>query len=120
MIDIMSVQIIPNLEKLSSLSEQQIEQFCRRWQIAELSLFGSVLREDFRPDSDLDVMVTFTPEARWSLFDHIQMQKELSQLVGRRIDIVTRRAIEQSQNWMRQKAILESAQLVYSAEPNES
>jgi hypothetical protein len=62
--------------------------FCRRWRIAELSLFGSVLRPDFRPDSDIDVLVTFSPDAMWSGWDLVTIEKELAALFGRKVDLV--------------------------------
>ena len=89
--------------------------FCRRWKVSELALFGSVLGNDFRPDSDVDVLVTFLPEAEWSLLDHIQMEEELSVLLGRKVDLISKRAIERSENWLRRRAILESAEVVYAA-----
>lgn len=73
-------------------------------------MFGSALREDFRPDSDLDLLVRFTPGADWSLLDHVAMEEELSGIVGRKVDLVSRRAIERSSNWICRKAILESAE----------
>ncbi len=98
-----------------SLDSQRIAEFCRRWKIVELSLFGSVLREDFRPDSDVDVLVTFAPDARWSLFDAATMEEELEHVFGRPVDLVTRRAVETSHNWIRKRAILEAAEPVYVA-----
>jgi uncharacterized protein len=97
------------------LPMEQITEFCRRWQITEFALFGSVLREDFRPDSDIDVLVTFSPEAKWSLFDLVDMRDELKSLFGREVDFVSRRAIESSRNYIRRKAILNSAQAIYVA-----
>ncbi len=88
----------------------QLEYFCRRWKIAELRVFGSALREDFRPDSDLDLLVRFAPDADWSLLDHVAMEEELAGIVGRKVDLVSQRAIERSSNWIRRKSILESAE----------
>jgi uncharacterized protein len=65
------------------LPDVELEELCRRWQVSELALFGSVLRDDFRPDSDVDVLVTFAPGAHWSLFDRVRMQKELESILGR-------------------------------------
>jgi hypothetical protein len=93
----------------------QIEAFCWRWKIAELAFFGSVLRDDFRPDSDVDVLVTFAPDATWGLFDHVAMQDELSALLGRRVDLLTRRAVERSANAARRQAILDSAESYFVA-----
>ena len=97
------------------LDRDRIAGFCRRWKIAELALFGSVLRGDGGPQSDLDLLVTFAPEAEWSLLDHVAMELELSGLLGRRVDLVNRRAIERSENWIRRTAILSTAQPVYVA-----
>ncbi len=95
------------------LPEQELDDFCRRWKIAELSLFGSVLRDDFNADSDIDLLVTFAPEADWSLLDHVQMEQELGLMLGRPVDLVTRRAVERGQNVPRRQAILASAQPIY-------
>jgi len=95
---------------LATLPKNQIEQFCRRWQITELALFGSILRDDFRPDSDVDMLVTFAEDAHWGLFDHVQMEEELAEIVGRSVDLVTKRSVEQSENWRRKARILNSAQ----------
>jgi uncharacterized protein len=89
-----------------------IQQFCRRWKIRELALFGSVLRTDFRPDSDVDVLVTFHDDAEWGLLDHMQMQQELATLLHRPIDLVSKRALERSANWVRREAILNTAQVL--------
>jgi len=97
------------------LPRDAIADFCRRWKITELALFGSALRDDFRPDSDVDMLVTFSPEASWSLLDHAQMQDELRSLLKRDIDLISRRGIERSQNWIRRKAILGSMEVVYAA-----
>ena len=97
------------------IPRDQIADFCRRWKIAELALFGSVLRDDFRPDSDVDVLVTFATDAQWSLFDHVDMEDELKEILGRPVDLVNRRGIERSRNPFRRKAILESAQVVHAA-----
>ena len=93
-----------------------IQQFCRRWKIRELALFGSVLRTDFRPDSDVDVLVTFHDDAEWGLLDHVQMQQELATLLHRPIDLVSKRALERSANWVRREAILNTAQVLVLAD----
>jgi hypothetical protein len=76
-------------------------------------LFGSVLRDDFRPDSDIDVLVSFSPEAEWGLFEHAAMQEELAVMFNRKVDLITRRAVEHSHNPIRRRIILESAQPYY-------
>ncbi|MCS6848659.1 MAG: nucleotidyltransferase family protein [Anaerolineae bacterium] len=93
----------------------KIAEFCRRWKIAEFALFGSVLRDDFRPDSDVDVLVTFEPEARWTLFDWVDIREELCALLGREVDLVSRRGIETSRNYLRRNEILSTAQVMYAA-----
>jgi uncharacterized protein len=97
-----------------SVDRQTISDYCQRWQIAELALFGSVLRDDFRADSDVDVLVTFADNANWSLFDHIAMEEELSRLLGREVDLVSRRAVERSKNWVRKEAILSATEPIYA------
>ena len=91
----------------------KIVEFCRRWKVAELGLFGSVLRPDFGPESDVDVLVTFAPDSRRSLFDLVEMQEELASLFGRRVDLLTRPGVEQSRNKSRRKEILETARAIY-------
>lgn len=94
---------------------ERLAEFCRRWKIAELRLFGSALREDFRPDSDLDLLVRFAPDADWSLLDHVAMEEELAGIVRRKVDLVSERAIERSSNWIRRKAILETAEPYFAS-----
>jgi uncharacterized protein len=91
------------------LDRARLAAFCRHWGVAELALFGSVLRDDFRPDSDVDVLVSFAPEVQRTLFDLVDMEDELARIFGRKVDLVTRRAIEESQNWIRRRTILRSA-----------
>lgn len=97
------------------LPREAIADFCRRWKVVELALFGSVLRDDFRPDSDVDVLVKFAPDAGHTLFDLVRMQDELSGILGREVDLVTRDAVETSRNYLRRKLILDSAEVVYAA-----
>jgi uncharacterized protein len=90
-----------------------ITNFCQHWQITELSVFGSVLRDDFHADSDIDMLVAFAPTANWGLWDHAQMQQELEALLGRPVDLISKRAIERSANWIRRQEILSTAQTIY-------
>lgn len=94
---------------------EQIRVFCDRWHITEFALFGSVLRDDFRPDSDIDVLVTFSPEAYHTLFDLVRMEHELKEIFQREVDLVSRRGIERSRNYLRRNEILSSAQVIYTA-----
>lgn len=100
---------------LSLLDGLSVSSFCHRWLIRELALFGSALRGPVESDSDIDLLVTFAAEASWSLLDHFQMQAELSELLGRPVDLVSRRAIERSANRLRKREILGSARTVYAA-----
>lgn len=94
--------------------EDKIAEFCKKWKIREFSLFGSVLREDFRPDSDIDVLVTFSDDAKITLFDLVHMENELKEIFGREVDIVSRRGLESSRNYIRRNAIINSAEAVYA------
>lgn len=99
----------PSVYERVAASPAQISDFCRRWQISELCLFGSILREDFATTSDVDVLVSFAPAAHPGLFDLVRMEEELAQLLGRKVDLITRHAVEQSDNWIRRNAILSTA-----------
>ena len=101
---------------LQEMPHKTIADFCQRWNIRELALFGSALGEGFTDSSDIDLLVTFEDDARRSLLDHVQIQNELRQLFGRDIDLVSKRAVEQSHNWMRRKNILDSTHIIFSAE----
>ena len=94
------------------LPRKKIEAFCRRWQVRELALFGSVLRDDFSLESDVDVLVTFDPEAHRSLFDLVEMRDELETLVGRRVDLVSRGGLR---NPFRRREILSTREVLYAA-----
>ena len=96
------------------LSTDTLKAFCQKWQIAEFALFGSVLRDDFRPDSDIDVLVSFFPHAPWTLLDLVTMQDELQTLLSRDVDLIEKRVIEKSENWIRRNEILSTAQVLYT------
>ncbi len=103
------------MEPRIPIDQAKIADFCQKWKITEFSFFGSVLRDDFRPDSDVDVMVTFTPDAHRTLFDLVDMVEELEALFGRKVDILTRRSIESSENYLLRRGILSSTQMIYAA-----
>ncbi len=94
--------------------QDELAAFCKRWRIAELALFGSVLRDDFGPESDIDVLVRFGPNATHTLLDLERMEAELTRILGYKIDLVDRRAVERSRNYIRRRAILESAETLYA------
>ena len=91
---------------------EKIADFCRRWKIKEMSLFGSVLRDDFGPESDIDILVSFFEDAHWSLFDWVDMIEELKRITGREVDLVERGAIR---NPFRRQAILANNEIIYAA-----
>ncbi len=97
------------------IDQAHLADLCRRWKVAQLSLFGSVLRDDFRPDSDVDVLVTFSPSARPTLFDLVSMQTELEALFGRPVDLAERESVARSPNDIRRRAILNSGRVLYAA-----
>jgi predicted nucleotidyltransferase len=99
----------------TDIPADEIADFCRRWKVTELALFGSVLREDFGPDSDVDALVSFAPDARWSLLDLVRMQDELKAILGREVDLVQRVAVERSENYIRRKSILSNLEVIYAA-----
>lgn len=90
------------------LPKEEIVEFCTKWGVIEFSFFGSVLTDDFHPDSDIDVLVTFEEDSKHTLFDLVHMQDELKQIFGREVDLLTRRGVEQSRNYIRRKSILSS------------
>jgi predicted nucleotidyltransferase len=94
---------------------ENIVVFCRKWKVRRMWLFGSVLREDFGPESDVDVMVEFAPEAMWSLLDLVGAEQEMSVIMGRQVDLIERQCVEQSANWIRRRHILENARTLYVA-----
>jgi predicted nucleotidyltransferase len=97
------------------ITPADVEAFCQRWDIAELSLFGSVLRNDFRPDSDIDILISYFPEKTKGLLDRVRIKHELEVLFNRNVDVMTRKAIEHSRNKFRRQEILGSAEVIYVA-----
>ncbi len=97
------------------VDEATFTAFCRRWRVAEMALFGSVLREDFGRASDVDALVTFEPDAKPRLWDIFDMREELKRLLGREVDLIKRVVIERSRNYIRRENILSTAQVIYAA-----
>ncbi|AIE75616.1 nucleotidyltransferase family protein [Synechocystis sp. CS-94] len=93
---------------------EQIRQFCHKWQVKEFALFSSILRPDFHSASDVDILIEFAPTAKRGLTETIQMQDELQAIFQRPIDLIIKNAINRSENWLRRKNILESAQIIYA------
>jgi predicted nucleotidyltransferase len=97
---------LPNIK----LPTERIDAFCRKWKVRELSLFGSVLRQDFRPDSDVDVLVSFEKDVPWSLYDVVDMEDELRDVFGREVDFVMKEGLR---NPFRRHEILSTRRVVY-------
>ena len=97
--------------KKFTLPQKEIEEFCKRWSITEFSVFGSVLRDDFSPDSDIDVLISIDPEAKIGLFELIDMKLELEKLFKRPVDLVEKEGLR---NPYRRQEILSTAQVVYA------
>ncbi len=110
---------MPNIQVVKTqvpIDYEKIVEFCQRWQIAEFALFGSVLRDDFCPDnSDIDVLVIFADGVSKTIGNLLNMEEELQEVFGRNVDLVDRCDIEQSHNYLRRKAILNSAKVIYAA-----
>ena len=92
-----------------------IADFCRRWKINQLAVFGSAASGVLGPDSDIDLLVTFAPDADWTMFDHYRMENELAELFARDVDLVNVRALEENPNRIYHQQILNSAKIVYAA-----
>ena len=102
----MTIAVTPNPSAIGT--------FCKKWKVRELDLFGSVLREDFTDTSDVDVLVDFQPDAHWGLA-FVDMKEELEAIFGRRVDLLTKRAVERSTNPIRKHAILDHLERIYAA-----
>jgi uncharacterized protein len=95
------------------IPREALDAWCRRWKVVELAIFGSALRDDFGPQSDVDLLVSFEEDAPWSLFDFVAMQDELEEIFGREVDLVEREGLR---NPIRRRAILSTARPLYAAE----
>lgn len=109
------MQTSPVFKYQIPFDQEKITEFCQRWKITEFALFGSVLRDDFDLDrSDVDVLVSFAPNVPWTILDLVDMEDQLGEIFGRKVDLVERISIEKSENPFRKKAILESCQIIYA------
>jgi len=94
------------------IPDNRLTELCRKWKVKELSLFGSILRDDFSPSSDVDVLVSFEPTAPWSLLDLMEMKEQLEVIFGRSVDLVEKEALR---NPWRKRRILSTYEVVYAA-----
>ena len=95
------------------IDRERIAEFCRKWRITEFSLFGSVLRSDFRPDSDVDILVSLDPGAPWSLYEWVEMIDELKEIFGREVDLVEKTGLR---NPFRRQGILKNREVIYATQ----
>ena len=112
-----SIRRYNNLMNTSRIKipKAKLAEFCKRWNISEFAIFGSAARGDFRPDSDVDVLVSFGPQMQVTLFDMVQMQDELRAIFGREVDLLSKRGVMNSRNYLRRRQILESAEVIHVA-----
>ncbi len=97
------------------IETDKIADFCQRWKINKLAIFGSAMREELRHDSDIDLLVTFSSDSNWTMFDHFTMEDELSNLLGREVDLISIQAVEENPNPIIRREILDSARQIYAA-----
>jgi predicted nucleotidyltransferase len=109
----MLTQLSSQFQQRLGLSPPEIASFCQRWQIEELALFGSVLRADFHGDSDIDLLLHFSPQAQQGLLTLAKIKHELETHSGRTVDIALKESVENSENWIRRNEILKTAQVIY-------
>jgi len=114
----MSLQASPSrIYDRLGITPTQLAKFCQQWHIAELALFGSILRDDFHPDSDVDILIKLDndPNLHISLLDLVGMQYQLEEMVGRKVDLLEKESVETSHNWIRRNSILNTAQIIYES-----
>ncbi len=104
-----------SMEKMKfEIPKRKISAFCKRWKITEFAIFGSALGEEFHAESDVDILVSFDSDAKTTLFDMVRMKDELEKIFERDVDLISKRGVEQSRNYLRKKSILDSAQVIYA------
>jgi predicted nucleotidyltransferase len=114
----MSLQVSrSNLYDRLGITPTQLATFCQQWHVAELALFGSILRDDFHSGSDVDILILLDsdPHLHTSLMDLVGMQYQLEEMVGRKVDLLEKESIETSHNWIRRNSILNTAQVIYES-----
>jgi hypothetical protein len=109
------LQFKPLLQERLAITPEKLSEICQRRHVYKLALFGSVLRDDFYSESDIDILVTFEPGAKVSLLDLVDMQYELEDLCHRKVDLLTQKSVETSSNWIRRKEILSQARVIYES-----
>ncbi len=107
----MNDELKPRIE----LDQAMIAAFCEKWRIIELSLFGSVLTDEFGPESDVDAMVTFAKDAKWTVIDLVHMERDFAAIAGRNDDLMTRSGVELMDYYIRRDSILRGSHVYYAA-----
>jgi len=97
------------------ITSSQLAEFCQNAQIEELALFGSVLRDDFRPDSDIDILVTFHSNCELDLMDLVRLEYDLEDWLHREVDLFEKETVKQDRNWIRRQEILNNHQVIYES-----
>jgi len=98
-----------------AIPEEKLIEVCRQWKIAELALFGSILREDFQETSDIDLLISFAPDAPQGLLTLVRIKHQLEELLDRNVDLVVKEAIQEGDNWIRRQEILNTAVTIYES-----
>jgi len=98
-----------------NIQEEQLGEICKKYKIRELAIFGSALREDFNEKSDVDLLVEFKPNSGISLFDIVDLKEAFESFLGREVDIVSKKAIQMSRNYLKKKAILDNYRVIYAS-----
>ncbi|MDJ0843076.1 nucleotidyltransferase family protein [Crocosphaera sp.] len=107
------LEVNPKIKERLGVELEIIKQFCHQWGIVELALFGSILRDDFNLNSDIDILVSFEANNHISLLDLETLEQEVTKLLNRSVDIVTKKFIEKSDNWIRRHNILDNNEVIY-------
>lgn len=109
----MQIKLKPEIQNRLGISSQEIATLCKQWHISEMALFGSILRDNFQADSDIDFLITFLPRARQGFLTLAKIKHELESLINRPVDLALKDSIENSENWIRRNEILSTAQTIY-------
>ena len=96
------------------LDSPAVLEFCRKWRVTELTAFGSIVRDDFGPNSDIDFIIEWEKDAPWDLCDYMDQVEELQRHFGRKVDLLSRFALEHDANWLFRKYVLSSTEPVYA------
>jgi hypothetical protein len=94
--------------------DEKIADFCKKWNIIEFLFFGSVLTDKYNNNSDIDVLVSFSDKTSYGFFELYEIKEELEKLLGRKVDLLTKRGVNNSRNYIRRKSIFDNSKLVYA------